>query len=248
MAKAELIAPIHERVAAPCDDRGHRVAVRKMFSDIAPTYDLLNRLLSMRIDQRWRQQAMQLLLNGLPAGRILDLCAGTLDITADVQRLEPKRHVVAADFALPMLVRGKHKVRADQGIANADALNLPFADQTFQGVICAFGMRNLADPKRGLDEVFRCLKPGGRLVVLEFFKPQAWTTRLFHRVYARMVLPTVGRLLSKHREAYAYLAASMQGFYTLGEYAELARQAGFVVRVERNLTLGVASILVAEKV
>jgi demethylmenaquinone methyltransferase/2-methoxy-6-polyprenyl-1,4-benzoquinol methylase len=207
---ARLVAEIDARHAEA--QAGHALAVRSMFDRISPTYDLLNRALSWGIDQRWRAQALQALAADLPDGPLLDLCAGTLDLACALRGRWRDRPIVGADFAQDMLRRGRGKLTGPAALAVADAQQLPFAAKSFAGVVCGFGMRNLADPEQGLAEVRRVLRPGGVCVVLEFFKPMRWPTRLFHAFYGNLLLPVVGRLVSGDAEAYAYLSRSMQGF------------------------------------
>lgn len=214
--------------------------VQRMFDGIAPTYDALNRVLSLGIDQRWRRRAVARLgdVRGRP---VLDVCAGTLDLTQLAEAAGAR--VVASDFAQAMLVRGRGKARAHR--VRADALRLPFADGSFDGALCGFGLRNLDDPAAGLREMRRVLREGGRLVVLDFFRPRRMVTRAVQALYNRQVLPLVGGLISGDRSAYAYLARSIERFATREEVEALARAAGFS-RVEgEDLTAGVAGLVVA---
>jgi ubiquinone/menaquinone biosynthesis methyltransferase len=214
-----------------------------MFDRIAPTYDTLNRLMSAGIDGRWRTRAVAEIARA-PSGPVLDLCAGTLDLTALVAAARPADRLVALDFSAAMLERGRHKApRAE--IVVGDATSLPFADGEFAAVVCGFGMRNLADPRCGAREVFRVLRPGGVFVTLELFRPHRLVSRAFHRAYARLVLPRLGGWLSGDRGAYQYLAHSMAGFLLRQEYESALADVGFARVTGVDLTLGVASIVVA---
>ncbi len=228
-------------------DEAHGAAVRSMFDRIAPTYDTLNRLLSAGIDRRWRRLAIREVTGGTaPGAAFLDLCAGTMDLTALLAKTRPDARVVAADFAAEMLERGRTKApRAERVVA--DALALPFPDATFDGIVCGFGVRNLTDPAAGAEEALRVLRPGGRFVVLEFFRPVRRITRAFHTAYANHVLPTVGAWLSGDGDAYRYLADSMEAFHTRAAYESLLRRAGFADVRGRDLTLGIASIVCGVK-
>jgi demethylmenaquinone methyltransferase / 2-methoxy-6-polyprenyl-1,4-benzoquinol methylase len=238
---ARLVAEIDARHAEA--QEGHALAVRAMFDRISPTYDLLNRTLSWGIDRRWRVRALRALARDLPEGALLDLCAGTLDLAQAMRGRWQDRPIVGADFARDMLRRGRDKLAGQALLAVADAQQLPFASESFAGVVCGFGMRNLADPTRGMAEVRRVLKPGGGFVVLEFFRPTRWSTRLFHAFYGNLLLPTVGRLVSGDAEAYAYLSRSMQGFATRDEFVASLREVGFRHVESSDLTFGIASIV-----
>lgn len=242
LEEAKPIADVGSRVGR---ERDHRDAVRAMFDRIAPTYDLVNRLLSAGIDARWRKQAV-FSLKSMPPGEVLDVCAGTLDLSAEVERALPERRVVAVDIAADMLAAGRSKVKRTETIV-ADATALPFEDARFAGVVCGFGVRNLSDPKRGMEEAARVLRPGGRLVVLDFFRPSNAVTRAFHVVYARTVLPAVGAFVARDRGAYAYLARSMAAFLSRAELQAALAEIGFDDVRGEDLTFGVASIVSARK-
>jgi ubiquinone/menaquinone biosynthesis methyltransferase len=223
---------------------GHAKAVRDMFDRIAPTYDVLNHVLSGGLDILWRRQAVAALA-GAPKGASLDLCAGTLDLSVLLDRARPDGRLIAADFSSDMLERGRHKVpRAE--ILVADAENLPFENGEMAAVICGFGVRNVADPLRAMREVCRVLAPGGVFVTLEFFRPETAATRALHRAYASVLLPLVGGVLSGDRGAYDYLAKSMKGFLSRSEYEAALVGAGFARVTGEDLTFGVASIIRAE--
>jgi ubiquinone/menaquinone biosynthesis methyltransferase len=215
-----------------------------MFERIAPTYDRLNGLLSAGLDARWRRRAIGELALA-PPGPVLDLCAGTMDLTAALANERPSGRIVAVDFAESMLQKGRHKAPLAEVVV-ADATALPFPDATFAAVICGFGMRNLSDTRRGAEEVRRVLAPGGLFVTLEFFRPSRPSARLFHATYAKLVLPTVGGWLSGDRAAYGYLARSMIGFLTRAQYEGLLSAVGFDGLRAFDLTFGVASIVRAE--
>lgn len=223
----------------------HASGVRAMFDRIAPTYDALNRVMSAGIDRRWRRRAIEALASA-PEGALLDLCAGTLDLTALAVARFPRRRVVAADFAAHMLERGKHKAPSAETVV-ADAMDLPFDDGEFSAVVCGFGIRNVSDTRRALEEVRRVLAPGGVFVTLELFRPARSVTRIFHEAYAKRVLPAVGGLISGDRGAYAYLAKSMGAFLSREDYERMLRSVGFEhVRGEDQM-LGISAIVSARR-
>jgi demethylmenaquinone methyltransferase/2-methoxy-6-polyprenyl-1,4-benzoquinol methylase len=224
-------------------EAGKRSYVRDMFTAIAPRYDLLNRLLSLSIDRRWRRQAVQRLSWArAPEARYLDLCAGTLDLAAELARQPGFRgRVVGADFVVPMLKLGRDKAPLLSAVG-ADALELPFADEEFEGCTVGFGVRNLASLDDGLREAARVLKPGARLVVLEFSTPRRWPVRMLYLFYFQHVLPWIGRMVSKHKTAYSYLPASVRDFPDPEALAERFRQAGFRDVDYQPVTLGIAVI------
>ena len=248
-ATAREATPIAELGARAASSEGHARAVRAMFDRIAPTYDTLNRALSLGLDARWRRRAVAA-IDGAPQGEVLDLCAGTLDLAALIERTYPRRGVVAVDFAADMLARGAHKVKRTERVV-ADALRLPFETGRFAAVICGFGLRNLGEPGKGLDEAVRVLAPGGHLVVLEFFRPEAGVAgaivRAFHAVYARAVLPAAGAAIARDGAAYAYLARSMASFLSRRELEAMMAERGLLAVHGEDLALGVASIVSAHR-
>jgi demethylmenaquinone methyltransferase / 2-methoxy-6-polyprenyl-1,4-benzoquinol methylase len=214
-----------------------------MFTAIAPRYDFLNHLLSLNVDRSWRRAAVARLgWEAKPDGTYLDLCAGTLDLAAELARRHGFRgRVVGADFAVPMLARGRQKAPRAVPVA-ADALQLPFPGARFDGALVGFGVRNLADIDRGLREVARILKPGARFVILEFSTPRFAPLRALYLFYFRRILPAIGRLVSKHRDAYTYLPESVLAFPAPEALTERLRAAGFTRVGFERLTGGICAL------
>ncbi|HEY2849012.1 MAG TPA: bifunctional demethylmenaquinone methyltransferase/2-methoxy-6-polyprenyl-1,4-benzoquinol methylase UbiE [Gemmatimonadaceae bacterium] len=227
-----------------------RSYVQRIFSEIAPRYDLLNRLLSGGIDRSWRRAAIDALgADRRPSGTYLDLCAGTLDISAAIAaRRGFGGHVVGADFAEPMLRAGRRK--AKPGVVApvvADALALPVAGASCDGAIVAFGIRNVVDMPAAFREILRVLTPGARFVILEFSTPRLAIIRSIYELYSRRVLPLVGALISGHPTAYQYLPDSIAQFPSAEKLKEIMAASGFVNVSIRPLTFGIAALHVGEK-
>lgn len=220
--------------------------VQAMFSDIAPTYDLLNRLLSFGVDRLWRKRAVASLLSDFEGeARFLDLATGTADVALEVHRRAGRgMRIFGVDFAFPMLARGKTKAErqgAPLSLIQGDGLSLPFRDAAFDGVIIAFGLRNFEDREAGLAEMGRVLKEGGRLVVLEFGHPVG-PFGLLYAFYFRVLLPVVGRLVSAHRSAYNYLPNTVYEFPEAEQLSAMMRDAGFRDVSHRPMTGGIAEL------
>ncbi|MCA9438030.1 MAG: ubiquinone/menaquinone biosynthesis methyltransferase, partial [Candidatus Omnitrophica bacterium] len=215
--------------------------VREMFSRIAPTYDLLNRLLSVGIDQRWRTQAVNRLRVPSPS-TILDLCGGTGDFSIQLLKRRPTDRVHLADFAFPMLEKARTRLgptdQSPHGVLCGDALRMPFSDASFDGCLCGFGVRNWADLEAGLREVNRVLRPDGEFVVLDFFQAGESMADKFGRFYCRKVLPTVGQMISGDGRAYRYLAESMDGFCAPDEFEKRVRDCGFELVEQKKFSMG----------
>jgi demethylmenaquinone methyltransferase / 2-methoxy-6-polyprenyl-1,4-benzoquinol methylase len=205
-----------------------RAYVRSIFTAIAPTYDRLNRIISFRFDQGWRRYAVSLLgWERAPAGIYLDLCAGTLDFAATLARRPGFRgQIIGADFVRRMLELGRRKAPRLTPV-NADALELPFSDQTFDGAMVGWGMRNLVDLDAGLAEAARVLKPGAKLVILEMAVPRQRFRRAAFELYFRRIMPWIGRQISKHTTAYSWLPESTRVFPAPPELARRMEAQGF---------------------
>ena len=223
------------------DEREAAVRVREMFTHIAPRYDLLNRVISFRLDQVWRRRTAKRFLQilGRPDARVLDLCCGTGDLAFALARVRARtlgndrnKHasIIGSDFVEPMLVRGRKKALAGHGgvvFAAADALNLPFPDASFDLITAAFGFRNLVNYEGGLREFARVLKPGGELGILEFSDPTSGLMAKLFLVYFRYILPRIGEVFTRKSGAYDYLPRSVSKFPSIGELSALIEKCGF---------------------
>jgi len=225
--------------------------IRDMFAAVAPRYDLLNRLLSGWLDTWWRRISARALSLGRGT-RVLDLCAGTGDQAVAVGKRGPQ--VAAADFCVPMLALSRRKfdaLRARGGGSArplaADALELPFPDDSFDGATVSFGLRNVADLDTALAEIHRVLVPGGRLAVLEFAVPRLPVIRHLYLFYFRAILPWIGKLVSARGSAYGYLSASVLEFAQRGEFVAAMGRAGLARGSWQDLTLGIVCLYQAVK-
>lgn len=225
-------------------DKGR--GIREMFDAIAPRYDLLNRLLSFGIDRRWRKNAVSLLQ--IPEnGRVLDVATGTGDVALEIALRTPASvAIVGADFTQGMLVHGLVKIAASPyagriEMVNAPCEELPFADNVFDAATIAFGIRNVVDRPAGLAEMCRVLKPGGRIVILEFSNPKSRFFKAVYDFYFLKVLPRIGGLFSR-RSAYQYLPDSVQTFPPRDLFMQMMANAGFSDVTHTDQTFGIATI------
>jgi len=232
----------------------HGAQVQSMFSDIAHGYDRANRWMSLGTDVRWRRRAVAGMLPARqdPHGaRLLDLCAGTLDSSLEIHRQFPAAQIVAGDFSAGMLAHGARKLVGAAAThvtpQEMDAHHLPLADRSQDAIFCAFGVRNLSDLPAATREQHRVLRPGGRLSVLEFFRPTALATRAVHALHNRTVLPLLGWAATGNLGAYLYLPRSIGRFATVEAYVDLLRACGFVDIVTERLTLGIAWVVRATR-
>lgn len=220
--------------------------IEKMFSAIAPTYDMLNRLLSLGIDRKWRKKAVKKLAP--ISGVYLDVAAGTGDMAVEILRGGKNARVIAADRSLEMLKAGIQKTAGLNVIhERLDALALSFKDDCFNGVTCAFGIRNFSNLKAGLKEMLRVLKPGGNLVVLEFTTPSNPVVRRIYLFYFTRLLPFIGRVVSGHGGAYSYLTESVLDFPDGRELKKIFIEVGFRDISFAPLTFGICRLIHARK-
>ncbi|OQX19147.1 MAG: SAM-dependent methyltransferase [Desulfobulbaceae bacterium A2] len=225
--------------------------VRRKFAAISHRYDLLNSTLSLRIDSWWRWCTVRA-LRDLPPGPVLDLCAGTLPLSRELARQEPARQVLAVDFCEDMLRQGVlgmgHDRRRERILpVCGDGEEIPVQDASCWACTVAFGVRNLARTERGLSEMQRILKPGGRLLILEFSRPRHPLIRPLYNFYLNRVLPRIAGLLSGDQEAYEYLASSIAAFYEPEELLAMMRRAGFARVSCRRLTFGIVTLYRGDK-
>ncbi|GAB4330102.1 MAG: bifunctional demethylmenaquinone methyltransferase/2-methoxy-6-polyprenyl-1,4-benzoquinol methylase UbiE [Bacteroidales bacterium] len=219
--------------------------VRAMFNNIAHRYDFLNHFLSAGIDFVWRRKAVNRLKEISPR-TILDIATGTADLAIEAIRLKPEK-IIGIDIAEAMLEHGRKKVRR-KGLDNlitletGDSEALRFADNSFDAVMVAFGVRNFGNLRKGLSEMHRVLKPGGMAVILEFSMPRKWPFRRLYLFYFRFILPLVGRLVSGDPAAYTYLPESVSQFPDGTDFLKILEDTGFHNTKHTSLTFGIASI------
>ena len=224
--------------------------VAEMFDNISKRYDFLNHLLSLGIDKGWRNKVVRMVKADNPKA-VLDVATGTADLAIALSKAMPSVTVKGADISAGMLEIGKEKV-TNGGHSNVELIlgdgeNLPFEDQTFDAVTVAFGVRNFENLEKGLKDIYRVIKPGGQLVVLEFSQPEKAPFKQLYNFYFKNILPGIGKMVSKDARAYTYLPESVQAFpYGDAFLAKLAA-AGFTKNNARTVTFGIASIYQGRK-
>lgn len=227
------------------------VQVEQMFDNIAPTYDKLNHRLSWNIDRLWRRKAIKQLASGNPK-IMLDIATGTGDFAIQAAQMLHPDSLIGADISEKMMQVGQKKVEK-AGLGNVisfqreDCTNLSFADNTFDAVTAAFGIRNFSDLDKGLSEMCRILKPGGQLSIVELTSPQRFPMKQLFKVYSHSFLPLYGKLISKDQSAYNYLTATIEAFPQGERMMEILRKAGFKKTSFKRLTFGICTMYHAEK-
>ena len=226
--------------------------VEKMFNDIAPSYDRLNHLMSLGIDNLWRKKALKEIVDGSEQ-QILDVACGTGDSTIAIAKAAGSgSRITGIDISTGMMEPLMRKA-AREGVHDriklkvADALAMPFQDGTFHRVTCAFGIRNFEDKAKGLQEFRRVLKPGGRAVILELGVPQKPFLRKLYDLYFMHILPLIGGMVSGNKEAYRYLPASVHAFPPPEKFCAMMEEAGFTSVRHRSYTAGLCRLFTGEK-
>ena len=226
--------------------------IEQMFNDIAPSYDRLNHLMSLGIDNIWRKKAIKEIVDGTQQ-QILDVACGTGDSTIAIAKaMEPGGRVTGLDISAgmmePLMRKAAHEGVHDRiKLLQADALQMPFEADTFHRVTCAFGIRNFEDRKKGLAEFLRVLKPGGKAVILELGIPDKPFIKTLYDIYFRHILPLIGGLISGNRAAYRYLPESVYAFPRPEAFCAMMERAGFHNVRHRNFTFGLCRLFIGEK-
>ena len=224
--------------------------VREMFDDISARYDFLNHFLSFGIDRGWRRKLVGLLATHKPSA-VLDVATGTGDLAMAIASLNPQ-NITGIDISEKMLEIGWGKI-TETGLGNlitlvkADAEMIPFSDNSFDAVTVAFGVRNYENLELGLLEMRRVLKPGGVMLILEFSQPTAFPMKQLYRIYSRFVIPVMGRAISGNSEAYTYLPESVAAFPSGKNFRDILLKLGLKNTEQIRLSMGIASIYIAEK-
>lgn len=230
---------------------GKKAEVERMFDKIAPRYDLLNRVLSLGIDVKWRKRAIGYLEKKSPR-TILDVATGTADVAIMAAKILKPDNITGIDIANQMLDFGRVKIKNEDlesviQLETGDSERLRFADDSFDAVTVAFGVRNFEHLEQGLAEMYRVLRPGGRVVILEFSKPHFFPFKQIYNAYFKYVLPLIGRLTSRDVRAYTYLFESVQIFPEGQDFLNILTKIGYQNPTCERLTLGICSIYSATK-
>lgn len=231
-----------------------KALVKSMFDEISPRYDLLNHLLSFGIDHQWRKQVVRAIRsafrNRIPDIKILDVATGTGDLALAVAQLHPRK-ITGMDISVNMMDYARKKTARKNlsdliSFQEAAAEQIPFPDNEFDVVMVAFGVRNFDNLKQGLAEMLRVLKPEGKLLILEFSHPSSWMINQLYRMYS-LLIPSLGRLISKHHQAYTYLPETVRHFPYGEAFVRILQESGARSASCKALTGGIASLYIAEK-
>ncbi len=245
--------PLPHDTIVPFGDetKSKKEQVAEMFDQIAFRYDFLNRFLSGGIDVRWRKKAIRE-LQSLQPKKVLDVATGTADVALMTYKYLQPDHITGIDISNGMLDIGRQKI-ARLGLEKiitlqqADSEALPFSDNSFDAITVAFGVRNFQHLHKGLSEMLRVLKPGGKLVVLEFSKPKTVGFKSLYKFYMNLVTPGIGKLISKNKSAYQYLNDSVQAFPEGDDFLKILRETGFHATYRKALTMGISTIYAGTK-
>ncbi|MBI9034947.1 MAG: bifunctional demethylmenaquinone methyltransferase/2-methoxy-6-polyprenyl-1,4-benzoquinol methylase UbiE [Bacteroidales bacterium] len=229
---------------------GKKEQVRTMFNSIAHRYDFLNHFLSMGIDKLWRKKVVKILATFNPQ-QILDIATGTGDLAIAIAKLRPEK-IIGADISDNMLEVGRQKIAEKNlthiiSLENGDSENLRFENNTFDAITVAFGVRNFETLSKGLKEMHRVLHPNGKVIILEFSKPERFPVKQLYKFYFSSILPLLGKLISKDPGAYTYLPESVEKFPYGDQFLKQMKDAGFRNTFCKPLSFGIASIYVGDK-
>lgn len=250
MSQKEISNPAENVFPDAVSSSSKKDQVADMFNDIAGKYDFLNHFLSLGIDKGWRKKAIKAIAAIRPL-TLLDIATGTGDLAIAASKINPEK-VVGIDISEGMLAIGKRKVRSMHldniiTLQQGDSEALEFPDNSFDAITCAFGVRNFEHLTIGLKEMNRVVKPGGKIAILEFSHPKHFPIKQLYQFYFKSILPTLGKLVSSHRNAYTYLPESVMAFPEGATFCNILKECGFKEVAARTLTFGICTLYVATK-
>lgn len=241
----------HDQIKPFAQETSKKSQVSEMFNDIAPRYDFMNRFLSAGIDKSWRKKAIQQFLKEKPAN-LLDVATGTGDMAIMAAKMLRVNKITGIDISAKMLEIGRQKIEK-QGLdrvitlESGDSETINFADNTFDGVMAAFGVRNFENLEKGMKEILRVMKPGAKLVVLEFSKPVLPGIKGLYNLYMGVIAPQVAKLFNQNKQAYQYLNESAKAFPDRQQFVDILKNVGFSDTYFKPLSLGICCIYVGRK-
>lgn len=232
------------------EQTGKKEQVAKMFNSISGNYDFLNHFLSLGIDITWRKKAVKMLLEINPK-LILDVATGTGDFAIETLNLNPDK-VIGIDISEGMLEVGRKKMKERKldhkiELLLGDSENLPFEENKFDALVVGFGVRNFENLEKGLSEMLRVVKPGGKIIILEFSRPKSFPFKQFYNFYFKFILPKIGKWVSKDKSAYTYLPESVQAFPDGDQFTQLLSRLGYKNTACKPLTFGISSLYIGTK-